>query len=82
MSRGEDGERKKVQLGREGFAGQLSEGPAEDGCARAPRREGGDRKQDLGLGVVTRNEFALVSKAAGRNVQPRKHRVLGTAGQS
>lgn len=28
------------------------------------------------------NEFGLVSKAAGRNVQPRKHRVLGTTGES
>lgn len=76
MFRGEDGKRRKVQLGREGFAGQLSEGPAEDGCARAPRQERRERKQDLGLGVVTRNEFALVSKAA------RKHRVLGTAEKS
>lgn len=43
----------KSAWGRKGFAGQLSEGPAEDGCAWAPRREGGARKPDLGLGVVT-----------------------------
>lgn len=81
MSRGDEEQRGRLWPSREGSAGWLSEEPAEDGCGHPagwPPTWGRYRERGLGPEIITHDKFALVSRAARGNVQPRKSSSLGT----